>query len=498
MLATTKADIGDFFTAGIGIIAQRDRIVSVPQKDATGGTILSADEIFASAKAGQSDIAAFMDADIGIVRVQLDTGDSDTIKLVWSFARCIRPLDPGHGRMLQLIVGDTGSIGIRPVRIGDRAISFDQPIELRDLGIPYIDDTRVAGSQLARDVVQCSPICKARELDLAAGCAAETVVSNGGQVAVADDQRGAQSIRLGTTVASISLGRQRVGFQCAAVDHSDGLTVGGCDVLDRHRAFAGDIEVVITSKEAGLVIRLRTCGQVVHLHMGTTSGAKGIEARGNAGEVTDVIAERQSVVVPLAFIAIADGGIHAIHGHGGVVRIDDHTTTDGGIPSDDDAALGGTAAVRAGSQQSERGGPGIAGVIPGHDISLDGAARDTDVEIFDIRRASVERGTTSVDAAFDGATADSHVCLVYCGAGRAETVTIGIAARIDITFDGSVADNDIGRAIKGCIRLSLGKATADDITGLSAADLDMRTALHSAAGLAVRYSTGSLFVIVPG
>ena len=124
--------------------------------------------------------------------------------------------------------------------------------------------------------------------------------------------------------------------------------------------------------------------------------------------------------------------------------------------------------------------------------------------------------------------------MVYCGAGRAETVTIGIAARIDITFDGSVADNDIGRAIKGCIRLSLGKAatddiasddasahfyeafpcnrgdgaqvalignsqaTADDITGLSAADLDMRTALHSAAGLAVRYSIGSLVVIVPG
>ena len=94
MLAATKADIGDFFTAGIGIIAQRDLIVSVPQKDATGGTILSADEIFASAKAGQSDIAAFMDADIGIVRVQLDTGDSDTIKLVWSFVRCIPSLRP--------------------------------------------------------------------------------------------------------------------------------------------------------------------------------------------------------------------------------------------------------------------------------------------------------------------------------------------------------------------------------------------------------------------
>ena len=138
MLAATKADIGDFFTAGIGIIAQRNRIVSVPQKDATGGTILLADEIFASAKAGQSDIAALMDADIDIVRVQLDTGDSDTIKLVWSFFRCIRPFDPGHGRMLQLIVGDTGGTTARPVVIGDAAV-HNQVAEADNLGIAHHD-----------------------------------------------------------------------------------------------------------------------------------------------------------------------------------------------------------------------------------------------------------------------------------------------------------------------------------------------------------------------
>ena len=289
------------------------------------------------------------------------------------------------------------------------------------------------------------------------------------------------------------------------------------------------------AKEAfGIIRSPLPRNQGVHSHSGVFSDGKRTEARGNVVKLIVVVLEGQGAT-GIALVAIGNRGVRAVDNDIGCdAVVDRHSATDISITANGNAARRGTRVKGDGPSHEGRIRSLFTGIVPGDHVARDGAARDAHVELLNSGRTTAERGATGVDGAFDGATADGHICLVYCGAGRAETVTIGIAARIDITFDGSVADNDIGRAIKGCIRLSLGKAatddiasddasahfyeafpcnrgdgaqvalignsqaTADDITGLSAADLDMRTALHSAAGLAVRYSIGSLVVIVPG
>ena len=463
-------DLADALIAGIGIVTQ-GQLGIVGDRGIGFFALRRADEVAAVVKTGKGQ--AVTDGERIRARSQLGAAEAAGID---NFL-----IDASQHGLLQLVVGDAAGAAL-PDAILDLAV-HNQFAEAANLGIAHIDDAVVVAIQLARDGGGGDAITKTRELDLAAGGAAEAAVIDRVQriLSVANDQRGAQAVRLDGTAGCRG---QSLGIQRAAVSHGQRV-VTDVDIRSLHSAFAVDGDVITTSttKEALVAGASRTGGQVVHLHVGAFSDAERAKAGSGVVEVGVVVVEGQGAV-GIALVALRDIGTVAVDNNVGrdASSRGIHLAADLGIATDGDGALAGGARTGRSPQEGSLGHRSFDGVIAGHDILCDGAARDADVEVLDRGRTTVERGAAGIDAAVDLAAIDGQVG----GFGHSGGAAVSQATGHDMAVDGAAVDDGVGGGGGGS-----GPATLSD-TATQHGDRAIvdTTVLHASDGAAIDGQVG--------